>query len=160
MDRCFTFADGAQCERVEVHTFVDASDAAFAAAVYVRTVHPDDRVKVTLALSKSRLSPIRKMTIPKLELKAAVQGVLLSKVVAAALNIPVAQHHFWTNSMNVLFWVRAHSRRFATDIGVKIAEIQQVSTSKQWRHVPGKIIPADLPTCGMTATSVAKCDVW
>ncbi|XP_065197617.1 uncharacterized protein LOC135829139 [Sycon ciliatum] len=106
-------------------------------------------MKVTLAFAKSRQTPIKKLSIPKLELKGAVLGVQLSKELEAALKIPLTEHRFWTASLNVLYWLRSHSRRFLTDIGVKISEIQRATSPLQWQHVPGKINPADLPTGGM-----------
>ena len=99
--RCFKKSCDVQQTRVHVH--VDASDSAYAAASYVRSGYPDGTVKVTLALAKAGPSPIRKCTIPKLELKSAVQGVRLSRVLEEALKLPVKEPVFWTDSMNVLY---------------------------------------------------------
>ncbi|XP_065197624.1 uncharacterized protein LOC135829146 [Sycon ciliatum] len=160
-DRCFKNTDpDPTCEKTEVHTFVDASDAATAATCCVRSEYPDGRVKVTLAYAKSRPTPIKKLSIPKPELNGAVLGVQLSKELEAALKIPLTEHRFWTASLNVLYWLRSHSRRFSTDIGVKISEIQRATSPLQWQHVPGKINPADLYTRGMPATSLATSSTW
>ena len=161
IDRCFKPKSTSPSDtiRTEIHTFVDASDAAVAAVSYVRTTSSLG-VKTTLAMSKARLAPVKKVSIPKMELKAAVLGVEISQEVATALNIPIKEHHFWTDSMNVLYWVRSHSRRFTTDVGVKIGEIQTASSGSQWRHVPGKQNPADLPTRGMVAKDLVSSKVW
>ena len=158
IDRCFKPKD-AEDVKTTVHVFVDASDAAIAAVAYVSTIHSTG-VKTTLAISKARLAPTKKVSIPKMELKAAVLGVQVSKEVSSALGIPMQDHVFWTDSMNVLYWVRSHSRRFTTDVGVKIGEIQTATSSHQWRHVPGKVNPADYPTRGMAAKDLADCATW
>ena len=136
-DRCFKYTDAdPTCVKTEVHTFIDASDAATAATCCVRSEYPDGRVKVTLAFAKSRRTPIKKLSIPKLKLNGAVLGVQVSKELEAALKIPLTEHRFWTASLNVLYWLRSHSRRFRTDIGVKISEIQRATSPLQWQHVP------------------------
>ena len=161
VDRCFKVAtlDPSTAE-IQVHTFTDASDGAYAAATYIRCQYPDGTVKTTLALAKARPSPIRKLSIPKLELKAAVLGTKLSLELEKALNLPVRDHVFWTDSMNVLYWVRSHSRKFQTDIGNKISEIHAATSGAQWRHIPGRLNPADLPSRGLTAEKLADNEVW
>eukprot|EP00117_Sycon_ciliatum_P011139 scpid10470/ scgid12743/ len=140
--------------------FTDASDAAYAANVYVRAEYPDGNVRVTLALAKARPCPIKKMSIPKLELKGAVLGVCLAKTVNDALDLPQADATYWSDSMNVLHWVRAHSRKFKVDVGNRIAEVQEYSAGSQWNHVPGKLNPADKGTRGLTAAQLASDSVW
>ena len=158
--RCFALASQPMPAKVQVHTFVDASDVAYAAASYIRYTYPDGKTKTTLALAKARPAPIRKLTIPKLELKAAVQGVKLSQEIDKAIKVPISEHIFWSDSMNVLYWVRSPSRRFKTDIGTKVAEIHALTSGSQWRHVPGRINPADKPTRGMSAADLADCKEW
>ena len=161
VDRCFKLSDQlSSSATVEVHTFVDASDSAYAAASYVRALYPNDAVKTTLTLSKARPSPIRKLTIPKHELKAAVLGVKLNREVETALNIPIKDHVFWTDSMNVLYWVRSLSRKFQTNIGTKISEIHASTSGNQRRHIPGRLNPADLPSRGVPAEVLVNSSVW
>ena len=159
--RCFKDANRPSSQAtLSVHTFTDASDHAVAAASYVRAEYPDGSVKVTLAFAKARTAPIKKVTIPKLELRGAALGVKVSTVVGDALNIPVKQHTFWTDSQNVLYWVRSHSRDFKIDVANKISEIQAATDGGQWRHVPGKINPADKGTRGMKALVLAEDQSW
>ena len=161
VDRCFKLKDvPSNTANVSIHTFCDASEHAFAAACYVRAEYPTGERKVTLAMAKARTSPMKKATIPKLELKGAVLATHLSKEVGDALNIPVEQHFFWSDSMNVLWWVRSHSKRFKTDVGNRIAEIQMSSQGRQWRHVPGKLNPADKATRGLTSQQLANDLLW
>lgn len=93
------------------------------------------------------------IVFPVLEVEA-------SKELAAALVAPLSQHTFWSDSLNVLYWVCSHSRQLATDIGVKIGQIQSATSAQQWRHVPGKVNPADLPTRGLSASNLTTCKTW
>ena len=144
---------------LQVYTFVGASHCAYAAATYVRCEYPDGMVKVTLALAKARPAPIQKQTIPKMELKAAVQGVKLSNEIAQAMSIPTSQHIFWSDSMNKLYWIYSQTRQFKTDVATHVATIHMSTTSKQWQHVPGVENPADLLAQGISAADLASSDV-
>ena len=95
---------------LQVHIFVGASDCAYAAATYVCCEYPDGMVKVTLAQAKAHPAPIQKQTIPKMELKAAVQGVKLSYEISQAMSIRTSQNIFWSDSMNVLYWIYSQTR--------------------------------------------------
>ncbi|GFX31260.1 integrase catalytic domain-containing protein [Trichonephila clavipes] len=64
-------------EVIELHGFCDASEKAYGAAIYVRSINPDGKIKVRLVASKSRASTIKQVTIPRLELCSAV---LISKL--------------------------------------------------------------------------------
>ena len=145
---------------LSVHTFTDASDRAIAAATYIRAEDAAGNVRVTLAMAKAKTAPARRQTIPQLELRGAVLGLRTSSEVGNALDIPVAEHTFWTDSMNVLGWIRSHSRRFKVDIGNRVSELQNATKPSQWRHVPGKQNPADKGTRGLPAKELAEDRVW
>jgi len=141
-----------------IHTFVDASEYAYAAAVYVR--EGGDLPRITLAMARARPTPIKKRSIPMLELQGAVLGVRVARTVAEALGIAMNDCVYWTDSMNVLYWVRSPSRRFKMDVGRRIAEIQESSASRLWNHVPGTQNPADKATRGLAAEQLAADEVW
>ena len=116
--------------------------------------------RVTLAMARARPSPIKRRSIPMLELQGAVLGVRLVQTVASALSVDSTNCHFWTDSMNVLYWVRSPSRKFKMDVGRRISEIQELSVSRLWQHVPGRLNPADKATRGMPAAQLAMDEVW
>ena len=143
-----------------VHTFTDASADATAAVCYVRASYPDGHVQVNLAYARARAAPLKKVTIPKLELRGAVLGLRVSKIVGEALNLPIDQHVFWTDSMNVVYWVRSAARNFTIDVANRIGEIQELTKPTQWRHVPGVQNPADVGTRGTRAADLADNKKW
>ena len=146
--------------KLSAHIFTDASAHATAAVGYIRAQYPDGHVKVSLALARARATPLKKVTIPKLELRGAKLGVEISDVISTALRVPVSEHQFWTDSMNVIHWVRSPAKNFTADVGNRITAIQEVTQPSQWRHVPGKLNPADLPTRGIKAEDLPGCKFW
>ncbi|XP_065185823.1 uncharacterized protein LOC135816555 [Sycon ciliatum] len=156
--RCFTEISSDQ--PLTLHTFTDASASAYAAVTYARQERDDGTAKVTLALAKARPTPIKRKTIPMLELQGAVLGTRLSCSVGEALDVPVSRQYFYTDSMNVLYWVRSPSRKFKIEVGNRISEIQEFSNASQWCHVSTTVNPADMPSRGVGATQLADDATW
>jgi len=156
--RCFT--DEGSDEPLTLHTFTDASSLAYAAATYARQERPDGTAKVTLALAKARPTPIKRKTIPMLELQGAVLGARLSQMVAETLSISTAAQHFWTDSMNVLYWIKSPSRKFKVDVGNRISDIQEMTAPGNWRHISTKQNPADMPSRGASAEQLTDDPTW
>ena len=146
--------------QLTIHTFTDASDRALAAVSYVRAEYPNGLVRVTLGIAKSKPAAVRRQTIPLLELQAAVMGVGLSQRLENVLGVPIAEHQFWTDSMNVLSWLQAHSRRFRVEVGNRVSKIQSLTSPEQWRHIPGRLNPADKGTRGQKASEMVSDQVW
>ena len=74
--------------------------------------------------------------------------------------ITVDRTTFWTDSENVWYWVSNQSREFKPFVANRIGEIQRTTSPEQWRHVPGTVNPADLPTRGLSAVALAESKVW
>ncbi|XP_059091770.1 uncharacterized protein LOC131887232 [Tigriopus californicus] len=132
----------------EVHTFCDASEDAFAATIYLRTVRKND-VEITLICSKTRVSPKKPMTIPRLELQAAVLGARLAQHVVQALCVEVSSQVYWTDSRIVRAWIANSAHHFKPFVAHRVGEIQTITSVEDWRHVPGKENPADLASRGV-----------
>ena len=58
-----------------IHTFVDASKDAFGVVFYVRNARQDGVVETWFIASKTKVAPLATMSIPRLELSAAVMGL-------------------------------------------------------------------------------------
>ena len=144
----------------ELHLFSDASNDAFAAAAYLVCRYQDSSPSSCLIASKCRVSPVKAMTIPRLELHV-MGAVLSSRLAQSLLKVITADRTvFWTDSENVWYWVRNQSREFKPFVANRIGEIQRTTSPEQWQHVPGTINPADLPTRGLSAMALAESEVW
>ena len=86
---------------IQLHTFVDASQCAMCAVVYVRFVC-EDSVCVNFIVGKCRVAPIRSSTIPKLELQAALIGMRLCASVKSFLPFVIELSGFWSDSSTII----------------------------------------------------------
>ncbi|GFW30873.1 integrase catalytic domain-containing protein [Trichonephila clavipes] len=94
-------------ENSELHLFVDACKSSYGACVYIRTVTPLG-VKIRLIRAKSRVAPLKTVTIPRLELMACCIGASLVHSVYAALDVPDLKIIAWSDSMVALWWLKNH----------------------------------------------------
>ena len=128
----------------ELHIFTDASSVAYGAVSYMRTTNLKS-VQISFIMGKSRIAPIGKksMTIPKLELQAAVLGVRMKETIVKSLDIPKIKVYFWTDSQIVLKNITNESRKFPIFIMNRLNEIRISTDIDQWRFIPGELNPAD-----------------
>lgn len=124
-----------------LHTFSDAGENAYCAAVYLRMKF-SDHVEVKLVAAKSRPAPLSWTSIPRLELQAALIGVRLYDKVKESLTIPVQQSQFYSDSTTVLDWLESR-KRLPIWIAFRVGEIREKTPLKDWRYVPTKQNPAD-----------------
>ena len=82
---------------VQLHTFCDASELALAAVSYVRIKHDDD-ISFNFVMCKSRVAPLKKITLPRLELQGAVLAIWLKDTIIKVMDTPFNSIHFWTDS--------------------------------------------------------------
>ncbi|GBM94978.1 hypothetical protein AVEN_9024-1 [Araneus ventricosus] len=92
-------------EGSELHVFVDASRIAYSACVFVRTVL-EAGTSVSLIRAKTRVAPLKPLTIPLLELMACCIGARLVNSIRDALNLPNIKVTFWSDSEVALWWTR------------------------------------------------------
>ncbi|XP_045487974.1 uncharacterized protein LOC123689933 [Pieris rapae] len=130
------------CTEGELHTFTDASETAYAAAVYWRT-RGNGKYLINLVAAKSRVTPLKPISMPRLELQAALLGARLADSVARELDLQVTRKTFWTDSSVVLSWIKADPRTFKTFVAHRIAEIEDLTKPQDWRWVPTAHNPAD-----------------
>ena len=133
------------------HTLVDASEQACAAVSYLKQEYDGGDVSVIFFVAKPPDASLKVITVPRLELVAAVIGFRLSKFVCNSLDISVEEHVFWSDSKNVIYRLRNESRRFKPFVANRVGEIHDSISSAQWCHVSGKHNPADKATHGLTA---------
>ena len=145
---------------MEIHTFVDASQNAYGAVSYSRALYQTGETSTCIIAAKSKVAPLKSVSIPRLELMAAVVGLHLSNKISAALEIPIQSVQFWSDSMDVLYWIRNRSRVFKPFIANRIGEIHSVTEPSQWRYVPTGDNPADMLSRGLHANELSGNDKW
>ena len=147
--RCFTQVAAAS---YEIHCFADASSFAYGACSYLCIIDTKGFVHCSFLLGKSRLAPIKSISIPKLELTAAVLAVRLSCLLKAELDLLVVST-FWTDSTAVLHCIKNNTKRFPVFVANRLTIIEQNTELDCWRHVPSNLNPADLASRGIRANS-------
>jgi len=90
VQRCYRLDE--EVEQVLLHTFTDASKLAYAAVSYTRYKYVSGKISVALVTAKASVAPIKPVSIPRLELMAAVLGVRLGETVSQKLEIPLSEH--------------------------------------------------------------------
>lgn len=145
---------------MELHTFTDASERAYGACIYVRTVAVDGTVCVRLLASKNRVAPIKPTTIPRLELCGALLGTRLFLKVRKSLTLEFNHCYFWCDSTIVLGWLSTLPSRLEQFVRNRVSEIQEATTGQTWSYVPSKSNPADLVSRGVKADCISSSTLW
>jgi hypothetical protein len=127
----------------ELHVFTDASEAGFGACVYIRADYGEDSFALNLILAKARVSPLRQLSIPRLELQGAVLGARLCSTVVKELGAIASNVVYWCDSQTVLQWIHSKTCKYHAFVAHRITEISDTSKANQGRHVPGELNPAD-----------------
>ena len=134
--------------QVEIHTFCDGSSVGYGACSYLRLVPTHDSAEVKLVFAKSRVAPVKPMTIPRLELCAAVLAVRISLMIDKELQYSDVRHFYYTDSKVVLGYINNSTKRFHVFVANRVGFIQSHTRSSQWNHIDGKNNPADVASRG------------
>ena len=102
-------------------------------------------------MGKSRLAPLKPVTIPRLGLTAAVCSVRISEQLHRELEYHINQEYFWTDSKVVLGYISNESRRFHVFVANRVQDIQDSPSVDQWNYIESKQNPADEASRGMKA---------
>lgn len=133
------------------HFISVASQQGFGAVTYLRITDQSDAVKCMFVMGKSRLAPIKPVTIPCLELSAAVIATRLDRISRNKLTLPITESFFWTDNTCVLWYIENQDKRFQTFVANCIATIHDVSSPLQWKYVNTQDNPADDSSRGVPA---------
>ena len=161
IDRCYFLNVRDQVTSLQIHGFGDSSETAYAAVVYLR-IETMQGISTQLVMSKTRVAPLKRSTIPRLELLAALILARLVVRVKEALQ-PVAQVNevfCWTDSMTTLHWIKGIDKEYKQFVQNRVTEIRQLIPIESWNHCPGYENPADLPSRGMSAEALQESQIW
>ena len=138
-----------------IHIFCDASEKSYVCAAYIRLIDENKNVRCVLPLAKTRLTPLKPLTIPRLELCAATISVKLEAMLSKELHLSVGLEPsvFWTDSMTVLRYINNETKVFHTFVANRVQLIKAYSNPSQWRYATSKMNPADDPSGGLSIES-------
>ncbi|XP_065076503.1 uncharacterized protein LOC135700040 [Ochlerotatus camptorhynchus] len=130
---------------VQLQIFVDASENGYAAVCYFR-FEEDDQIECSLIGAKSRVAPLKFVSIPRLELQAGVIGARLAKAVEQGHSYNITKRFFWTDARDVLCWLNSDHRRYSQFVAFRVSELLETTDVAEWRWVPTKLNVADKAT--------------
>lgn len=146
-------------ERVELHGFSDASTMAYCAIIYCRVVTPTG-ITVTIVEAKTKVAPVKQVSLPRLELCGAVLLANLLHRVKNAMNIPIQDIYAWTDATIVLAWLQRPASYWATFVANRVTEITNVVDKDRWHHVQSQENPADVASRGIAPSELPHHQLW
>ena len=149
-----------QTKSIQIHGFCDASEIAYAGVVYIRMTDTQDNTHVSLVMAKTKVAPIKRQTIPRLELCGAH---LLSKLLRhpkEIFNVPMHDTFAWTDSTIVFCWLNGNPRRFKTFVGNRVSFIMDQISPDRWSHVSSSDNPADCASRGLFPSELLEYKLW
>ncbi|XP_065094204.1 uncharacterized protein LOC135714762 [Ochlerotatus camptorhynchus] len=158
--RCYrTTTSAGYTNEVQMHTFVDASEKGFAAVVYLR-YKEGLTIETALVGSKTRVAPIKFLSIPRSELQASVIGVRLANSIEQSLSIKVNRRFFWTDSSDVISWLKSDHRRYSQFVAFRVSEILEASEVSEWQWIQTMKNVADDGTKWKRAPDMSRTSRW
>jgi len=145
---------------VEYICFCDASENAYACCLYSSVV--DDatgRKSFKLLIAKTRLAPMKKPTIPRLELMGALLAAKVVNLVRNELKMNIAIR-FFCDSKVVNHWINNPQKSWTPFVQRRVNKIVELSGKSTWSYVPSKCNPADVATRGSSISNLHQMDMW
>ncbi|GFQ84400.1 uncharacterized protein TNCT_697441 [Trichonephila clavata] len=142
---------------VQVHGFCDSSEKAYCAAIYIRSKDATQTVIFRLLTSKTRISPVKTQSLPRLELYSALLLANLLHATLPTLTVPISET---SDSKIILEWLKSEPRRWQPFVANRIAQIQELTPNVHWSFVSGLENPAFCGTRGIPPTKLESCDLW
>ena len=159
LPRCYYRVD-CPYTSIHIHGFSDASEKAYSAVMYIRSTYANHPPLVSLVSSKTKVAPIKSMSIPRLELCGAGLLAKLVTSVHLALNLPLSSVTAWCDSTIVLAWLDGSSKRYKTFVGSRISTTLKLIPADQWLHIPTNHNPADCASRGIMPAELVDHTLW
>ncbi|XP_064120645.1 uncharacterized protein LOC135225244 [Macrobrachium nipponense] len=128
---------------IQLHLFLDASIMALGVVAYLRVTDQLGNVSCRFIMGKARVAPLKDVSVPRLELSAAVLAVRLGTTILATIDFKVDEVYYWTDSTTVLRYIRNDQARYKTFVANRVSMIREGSDQNEWRYVNSEWNPAE-----------------
>ncbi|KFM62154.1 hypothetical protein X975_06179, partial [Stegodyphus mimosarum] len=155
----FSAIGNSDVERIELHCFSDASKKAYGTVAYLRIISSNEQIFTVFVASKTRVAPLKPLTLPRLELMGALLSAKLGTSIVKVLKLQLSCF-FWTDSKVTLFWIKDCAKKFKLFVKNRIQEIQNLTSPENWHYCPGKSNPADLASRGAKLHELKNNPIW
>lgn len=138
----------------QLHIFSDASEQGYGVVAYLRTENSEGNIHCGFVMGKARVAPLKKVTIPRMELTAATLAVRLHAKIIKELDCEISNSYFWTDSMSVIRYIANESTRFHTFVANRVSVIREATDVNQWKYIDTKNNPADHASRGLFSSEL------
>lgn len=156
--RCFKPERFGHVKTAELHHFSDASLLGYGQCSYLRLISENDQIHCSLVMGKARVTPLKPVTIPRLELTAAVVSVKISQWLGEELDYQGVSEYFWTDSQVVLGYISNTTSRFHVFVANRLQQIHDHTKPQQWQYINSQSNPADAASRGLRAQQLVDDD--
>lgn len=138
--------------------FCDASLRGYAAVVYLRVLDAPRDSSVFLIGTKTKLAPIKPLTVPRLELNAALLLARWMHRLKTVLGerVTIVDSFAWTDSLVVLSWLTVPHETFKQYVSNRVYQIQHILPGCHWRYVSTHQNPADCASRGLMPSELPR----
>ena len=139
-----------EVKNVYINGFCDASKNGYAAVIYINGHAPNNKNVGNIVMCKTKVAPVKPMSIPRLELLSCLLLSQLLNKVLLCLQTIINIHRFtcWSDSLDSIHWIKGLNKSWPKFVQSRVEKIRDIVPPEHWRHIPGKINPADLPSRG------------
>lgn len=145
-------------ENSELHGFSDSSETAYGACVYIRTM-VNGTYTCNLLCARSRVAPLKTISLPRLELSAALLLAELMQRIIKCIDFS-GPTYYWSDSTITLAWIAAPPLKWKTFVANRVSEIQHKSKGGIWKHVSTAFNPADIVSRGALPRDLSDNTLW
>lgn len=145
---------------MQIHGFCDASNTGYGACLYVRSSNRHNEVRCRLFCAKSRVAPLKTVTIPRLELCGALLLAKLYREIYQASGLSPSKTILWSDSTIALHWIKTQPHLLKTYVSHRVAQIQEITSPEIWQHIRSEDNPADALSRGQLPNALLKNHSW